>query len=220
MLGVVPIPTETTKLYWPPMLHHRAITDRISGLPIAAAAALSFLKETKGLLTWTIKDVQKSLLISTAQAKDVIAALEIQGYVKQAENPHEWLTTISGEVVSGSKLPRFHSESVEKSLAALRERIQSVNRDAHSAFIITEAVAFGDFLSDRPLAQSADVGIAFTTRTTAWPTGKRSRSVVAKQLRARDPKLNLIPHASWMSGRSHRNLLVASSRAITVAPRR
>lgn len=190
------------------MLHHRAVTNRISGLPVPAAAALSFLKETKGMLTWTVKDIQKSLLISAAQAKDVITALELQGYVKQAENPHEWLTTLNGEGVSGSKLPRFRPDSVNESLATLRERMQSLNKDSDASFIIAQAVAFGDFLLERPLVQAADVGIAFTTRAAAGPAkGKRSRSAVVKELRARDPKLNLIPYVSWMSGRSHRNLL-------------
>ena len=69
------------------MLHHRAVTNRISGLPVPAAAALSVSqRDQRDKLTWTVKDIQKSLLISAAQAKDVITALELQGYVKQAEN--------------------------------------------------------------------------------------------------------------------------------------
>lgn len=107
---------------------------------------MSFLKETRGLLTWTIKDLQKSLLIGATQAREVIAALGLQAYVKQAENPHEWLTTINGEAVSGSNPPRFSREAVEKSLAALRERIKFINKDSGSPYKIAQAVAFGDFL--------------------------------------------------------------------------
>ena len=98
-------------------------------------AVMSFLKQTRGLLTWTLSDLQKSLLITAAQAQDVLTALEFQGYIKQAEDsPQEWLTTLNGEAVSGSKPPRFARESVEKASDALRERLHWTNKDSRSTY--------------------------------------------------------------------------------------
>src|ERR1700730_15998896 len=75
---------------------------------VFAAAAFSFLKETKGLLTWTPDDLAKSLKISVAEGKQVLAALEMQGYIKpHGRDRDQWLTTLAGETVSGAKSPRF-----------------------------------------------------------------------------------------------------------------
>lgn len=174
---------------------------------------MSFLKETRGLLTWTTQDLQKSLLITTAQAREVIAALEVQGYIKQQQNsPNEWLTTIHGEVVSGSKPPRFSREKVENALSALKGRIETINEDASSPYRVAQAVAFGDFLAGRAQAQAADVGIQLVARDTdrsdTKPTTEgRGKRDFLRKLRARDLKLNLVLYEPWMSGRSHHNLL-------------
>ena len=164
------------------------------------------------MLSWTIKDLQKILFIPIAQAREVVTALQIQGYVKQAEdNPNEWLTTINGEIVSGSKLPRFSRESVEKAIASLTERIKTVNNTATSTYRITQAIAFGDFLSDRPQVQAADVGIDLGDRTRAHGTGSGlegpTKRNFLRRLKARDVKINLLAYEPWMSERSHRNLI-------------
>jgi hypothetical protein len=179
---------------------------------ISGSAAMSFLKETRGLLTWTSHDVQKSLLVSAAEARQVIAVLELQGYVKQAEDEHQWMTTIHGEAVSGSKAPRFKTESVDASLSALRERLRSGNRDAHSGWIVTEAVAFGDFLAGRAQAQAADVGIQLgspgqAARNSESAKERTSKLAFLKTLRARDLRLKLQFYERWMSERSHHDLL-------------
>jgi len=64
------------------------------------------------------------------------------------------MTTPAAESVSGAKPPRFTRESVEQAVESLRERIKQVNRDSKATFKITDAVAFGDFLSDRPRVQA------------------------------------------------------------------
>jgi len=182
-------------------------TGRSDTVPIAAV--MSFLKETRGLLTWTLKDLQKSLLITALQAHDVVTALELQGYVKPSEDdPHEWVTTLNGEAVSGSKNPRFARENVEKALNSLRERIHNSNNDSSSPYTVTEAVAFGDFLEARAQVQAADVGIRLVARQSK-SGGKESvrKREFLKRFRARDVKMNLLPYETWMSGRSHRSLL-------------
>jgi hypothetical protein len=191
---------------------------RPSAAPLQAAATLSFLKETRGLLNWTLRDVQKSLLISTSAGREVISALELQGYAKRTENSQEWLTTIDGETVSGSKAPRFTREAVGKSLEALRERIKFINKDARSPYRIAEAVAFGDFLHGAAQAQAADVGIQFESRDSAHGASAqknknrrtvKSAAAFLKDLRGRDLKISLLAYRPWMSERSHLNLLAS-----------
>jgi hypothetical protein len=178
--------------------------------PVSAAAAFSFLKETKGLLTWTPGDLAKSLKIRLAEAKQVLAALEMQGYIK----PHgrdEWLTTLAGETVSGAKTPRFTPESIEEALAALRSRIKLVNQDSKSPYKITDAAAFGDFLSGQARAQAADVGIQLIRRKSEGGEHSKKEQVARlaflKQLRGKTQMLNVLPYEEWMGGRTHRPLL-------------
>ncbi len=60
----------------------------------------------------------KSLKISLAAAKQAVAILEMQGYVKptgSTGSKGEWTTTPQGETVSGSKFPRNGRESIQPS---------------------------------------------------------------------------------------------------------
>jgi hypothetical protein len=177
---------------------------------VSAAAAFSFLKETKGLLTWTLSDLSKSLKISVAEGKQVLAALEMQGYIK----PHgrdEWLTTLAGETVSGAKTPRFTPESIEEALATLRSRIKLVNQDSKSPYKITDAAAFGDFLSGQARTQTADVGIQLVRRKSEGGEHSKKEQVARlaflKQLRGKTQLLNVRPYEEWMGSRTHRSLL-------------
>jgi hypothetical protein len=177
---------------------------------VSAAAAFSFLKETKGLLTWTPGDLAKSLKISLAEAKQVLASLEMQGYIKPQGNG-EWLTTLAGETVSGAKTPRFTPESIEEALAALRSRIKLVNQDSRSLYKITDAVAFGDFLSGQARAQAADVGIQLVRRKSEGGEHSKKEQVARlaflKQLRGKTQMLAVRPYEEWMGSRTHRSLL-------------
>jgi DNA-binding transcriptional regulator YhcF (GntR family) len=179
---------------------------------IFAAALLSFLKETRGLTSWATRDLATSLKISSAAAKQALAALEMQGYVKRAGANGEWLTTPEGEIVSGSKFPRYSRESVEQSLTSFAEHLKRVNEDHTAEYKIVDAVAFGDFLSGRIRVQAADVGIRLEPRN---PIGhhphfasERSRQeAFLKQLKGKTPLLNVQPYAEWMSARTHHRLV-------------
>src|SRR5471030_2873570 len=131
---------------------------------VPAAAVMSFLKDTRGSLTWTTRELAETLGIAAAEAAKVLAIMEMQGYVKPTQSGKDWLTTSAGETVSASKLPHFTRERVDAALAALKQRIAAVRKDFKSPFKITVAVAFGDFLSDRPRVQAPDVGIDFARR--------------------------------------------------------
>lgn len=201
---------------------------RSSTLPsLPAEAALSFLKDTKGALTWSTRDLAASLKIDGREAQQVLALLQAQGYVQPAgkkensRNSDQWLTTPAGETVAGAKPPRFTRESVEQALAALKERIQQTNKDRQSPFRIAEAVVFGDFLlPDRARVQSADVGIRLLRRedsprrnsAASAPAEPRSATDAQaernflRQLRAKSAHLNLRPYADWMRSRTHQQL--------------
>jgi hypothetical protein len=180
--------------------------------PIPAEAALSFLKDTKGTLTWSARDLADTLKIVRRDAEQVIALLAAQGYVQRANGADEWMTTPAGESVSGAKPPRFTRESVEQAVASLKERIKQVNKDSQAAFSITNAVAFGDFLlSDRTRVQAADVGIGLIRRGETANEARSASTAEAErqflsQVRGRTALRHARPYAGWMSARSHRNL--------------
>lgn len=181
-----------------------------SALPsVPAAAALSFLRETRGLTTWTDRDMVKSLRINAADARRVIAILELQGYVKSA-GANEWMTTLSGEEVSGSKPPRFTRERVQQALDDLRRRIADLNRDSRSPYKISEAVAFGDFLSDRPRVQPAEVGIGLESRRPGDDANSaeehKARRVFLRELKGKRGVLQVREFEKWMSNRTHLDL--------------
>jgi DNA-binding transcriptional MocR family regulator len=188
--------------------------NRASPLPsIPAGAALSFLKDTKGATTWSVRDLADTLNLSRRDAEQVIALLAAQGYVQSASGTGAWMTTPAGESVSGAKPPRFTRESVEQAVDSLKERIKQINQDLKAVFRITDAVAFGDFLlRHRARVQAPDVAIGLTPRGEAGgepgsvPVARAERQFL-RQLRARTALLHVRPYADWMSNRSHRNLL-------------
>jgi hypothetical protein len=171
---------------------------------LPAAAAFSFLKETKGLSTWTLGDLSRTLHLRSSDAKQVAAALEMQGYIKNFKG-QQWVTTVAGEEVSGTRPPRFAPHRVEEALAALRRRIESTNQDPSAPFSIAEAVAFGGFLSKPPRVQPAEVGIRLVRKV---PEARQpTENEFLKQLRAKSQLVNLVPYQKWMSARTHRRLL-------------
>jgi hypothetical protein len=179
---------------------------------VPAAAVMSFLKDTRSLLSWTTRDLAETLDIPSSEAAKVITIMEMQGYVKAAQASREWFTTPAGQTVSGSKLPHYTRERTEAALVGLKERIAAARKDFKSPFKISAAVAFGDFLGDRSRVQAPDVGIELVkrksdagTRTSA--TEAKARLALLKQLRGKNTPLNVQSYQQWMGKRSHQNLL-------------
>src|SRR6266478_976051 len=135
----------------PPFLAVRALLRYSAAMPsererstlpsLPAEAALSFLKDTKGTLTWSARDLADTLKINRREAQQALAFLQAQGYVQparrgepahqkgSARSADQWITTPAGETVSGAKPPRFTRESVEQALVALKNRIKQSNKD-------------------------------------------------------------------------------------------
>jgi len=192
---------------------------------LSAEAALSFLKDTKGTLTWSARDLADTLKINRREAQQALAFLQAQGYVQparrgepahqkgSARSADQWITTPAGETVSGAKPPRFTRESVEQALVALKNRIKQSNKDLRIPYRITDAVAFGDFLlPDRARVQSADVGIRLAQRGASSSEPRSASDAQAerkflRQLRAKSALLTIRPYVGWMRHRSHRDLL-------------
>jgi hypothetical protein len=178
---------------------------------IPPAELLSFLKETRGVQTWTEKDLAKALKIGLAYAKDAAAVLQLQGYIEPAGRTGKWRITEQGDLVSGAKAPRLTRQSVEQALDALRDRIKAVNEDRNAAYKITQAVAFGDFLNDAARVQAPDVGIRLLPRTDSGTlaSAKEHAAQLAflKQLRGKTTLLHIQPYEDWMGSRSHQDLL-------------
>jgi Carbohydrate-binding module 48 (Isoamylase N-terminal domain)/Alpha amylase, catalytic domain len=178
---------------------------------VPATELMSFLKQTRGTQTWTEKDLAAALKIGFPEAKEVIAALQLQGYIEPAGHSGKWRITEEGDVVSGAKAPRFTRQSVEKALDELKERIKAVNEDPNADYKIMDAVVFGDFLGDAARVQAAEVGVRLTPKKdeplTASAKAHRAEVASLKRLRGRTALLHVTPFEDWMRSRSHRDLL-------------
>ena len=185
---------------------------------LPAEAALSFLRDTKGSVSWALRDLSQTLNISRGEADRVVALLQIQGYVQpEAHKSGEWITTPAGETVSGAKQPRFDRATVEVALTSLKQRIEATNNDRAAKFEIARAVAFGDFLvKDRARVQAADVGIELTRKDRQQDSNEivtphsaveaREEQEFLRQLRGRSALINLKNYSEWMGTRTSQKL--------------
>ena len=161
------------------------------------------------MVDWALQDLAKTLKTNAPEAGRIIELLQIQGYVKPSAEG-TWLTSIAGENVSGSVTPRFARDSVENALSSLKERIKELNRDAKVDFVVSEAVAFGDFLGGRPRVQAADVGLALAKKPgerPSVPVGPQAATALLKKLKNKSPLLHVRPFEEWMGKRTHLRLL-------------
>jgi hypothetical protein len=175
---------------------------------IALDALLSFLKDTRGTVNWSDKNLRECLQLEAKQAAQLLAILEMQGYI--AKEGSQWLTTAAGESISKSKKPLFSLASVTGALDTLKERIEALNRDKRSEFKITKAVAFGDFLTARTQVQAADVGVELSRRDPLSGNPdevEEKRRAFLNDLRRKNRLFGVQTYRPWMSQRSHRKLL-------------
>jgi hypothetical protein len=189
-----------------------------SHVKLPAEAALSFLRDTKGSVSWSLRDMSQTLNISREEAERVVALLQIQGYVRrESHQAGEWMTTPSGETVAGAKPPRFERETVEGALTSLRQRIEDTNKDRAAKFQITRAVAFGDFLAkDCARVQAADVGIELARKdrerspdeiaTPHSAAEAREEQHFLRLLRGRTALIDMKSYSEWMGRRTHKKL--------------
>ncbi len=178
---------------------------------LPAAEVLSFLRETRGVLTWTAADLAKSLRIGKRDAAQIVAILELQGYVK-ASGGREYLSTEDGNAVAGSSVPRFGREKVRQALSLLRKRMRAANEDPKGRYQVAQAVAFGDFLTGRPRVQPADVGVRLELRNRGKDgmvsaSENAARKAFLTQLRQKSAMLRLQLYEEWMGARSHERLI-------------
>src|SRR5260370_6847516 len=117
--------------------------ERTTLPPLPAEAALSFLKDTKGTLAWSPRDLADALKINRREAEQALAFLHAQGYVQparqkgSAHSAGQWITTPAGETVSGPKPPRFTPARVDQPLPALTNRIKQTNKDPRIPYRVT-----------------------------------------------------------------------------------
>jgi hypothetical protein len=168
---------------------------------VPLSAVFSFLKDTRGIVSWADQDLIRTLHLTRQDAGKILTVLQMQGYVTQTESG-EWLTTGAGESVSGSNAPRFKLEQVHAALSLLAERMRSVNQEKSAEFKIVQAVAFGDFLLKTPKCQTADVGIELVARK---QEGDRQKFL--KNLNPKNLAVKVKPFEEWMSQRTHSRLL-------------
>lgn len=186
----------------------RQLTEpsQISQPEISLDAILSFLKDTRGTVSWSAKDLRNCLKLDAKQVQQSLAILEMQGYI--AKEGDQWLTTSAGETISQSKKPQFSAASVIKAIDTLKERIEAVNRDKRAKYRIAKAVAFGDFLSGRLEVQAADVGVELSPNVFGNQEElEQLRLTMMAELRRKSRLFSVRKYRAWMSRRSHRALL-------------
>ncbi len=61
---------------------------------IPVAAVFSFLKDKRGALSWTLRELTRTLNISEQDARSVLTILKLQGYVSETSD-NELLTTVT-----------------------------------------------------------------------------------------------------------------------------
>ena len=179
------------------------------------AALFSFLKQTRGVATWTGQDFAKTLGLTRAAANQAMAMLEMQGYIKPSGSKGEWIATPQGEAVSDSRFPRYSRATLKRSLDSFADHLMRVYEDSSAPYRVARAVAFGDFLTDRARVQAADIGILLVPRNNraddSHSAGEQARQAAfLKRLRGRTPLINLLPYADWMGARTHRDLLASN----------
>jgi hypothetical protein len=189
-----------------------AASGRDSSPQIPIAAIFSFLRETRGMDTWTTRDMAETLRITTKKASALLPYLSMQGYVRQAGQKSEWMTTTAGATVSGSSVPHFLRESVERAIDSLAERMKLFNKSSDSSLEIKKAVAFGDFLRDGARVQAADVGILLSRKSKARAMGavrdeRTTGQALLNSLRNSSALLHLSLYEDWMGARTHRKLI-------------
>jgi hypothetical protein len=176
---------------------------------IAPAAVWSFLKKTRGDLSWTTERMIRTLKISAVEAGNALAVLNLQGYIQPGGEEAEWITTPAGEEISGSKMARYTREKVDRALAEFAVRLKEANKDSKSAYKVKQVVAFGDFLSKQVRVQAPDVGVEVAERKQQNNHADIPNSeleVFLKVLKGKSSVLNVRRYESWMSERVHRKL--------------
>jgi DNA-binding transcriptional regulator YhcF (GntR family) len=192
--------------------HSSPAKSQLRSPQLPLAEVLSFLKETRGVPNWSVRDLGKALNVSAAVAKSVLPVLQAQGYIEASESAG-WLTTAAGDEVAGSKPPRFTPEAVDAALSTLVQLIEAVNQDRTERFRVGKAVAFGDFLSGRARVQAPDVGVQLVPREPekeAQPGSaveEAAKHEVLRQLKAKGATLTLRLYEKWMDERSNRKIV-------------
>ena len=98
-----------------------------------AEEALSFLRETRGVTTWTARDMADSLKIGVADAKRVIPILEPTRLRQTGRGNDLDMTTVSRQRRFRIEASSVHQQRVAQALDKLRGRIAEINRDLQSA---------------------------------------------------------------------------------------
>ena len=96
------------------------------------------------------------------EAKELISALEKQGYLSRAgrhEGHDLYETTLKGNQLAGANLRPISRTTAEKTLQAFLQRVRAVNADPDYLETITGVIVFGSFLSASEELGDVDVGI-------------------------------------------------------------
>jgi len=105
----------------------------------------------------TERMLRAQIISGTVDAEFFVRAAGVSGsrsWLLSDGRPQKCRTTEEGRAVSGAKSLRFTHEAVEQALSTFTDHIRTINGDPGSPYAISEAVAFGDFLSIQSRVQA------------------------------------------------------------------
>ena len=126
---------------------------------IEAAAVRNFLKQSGELPDWDEKFLAASLGAGASDAAQVLAAMQMAGYIEPAGRK-KWRNTKEGNAMAGvSQAKPIKRATAEQKLEEFMQRVAEVKRDTHYLFKVERAVLFGSFLRDEPMVKDLDIAV-------------------------------------------------------------
>ncbi|MBI1895824.1 MAG: hypothetical protein HYS04_04705 [Acidobacteria bacterium] len=134
---------------------------------VSAAAVRDFLKQASELPQWTLKDLQKLLVLDTATARTVARTLESFGYAEPIEGARgAYRNTAPGNLMAGvSRAGTITRETAASKLDEFLERVATVNEDDHYLFRVKRALLYGPYLIKGAKVKDIDLAVELEPKT-------------------------------------------------------
>jgi hypothetical protein len=131
-------------------------TDTIAG--VDARTMRDALRRPGGYIT--AEDIAPRLQTSLKKTKEIIAALEQDGYLDKVRES-TWRTSVKGQALVMASLRGTPRAAAERQLSELIERAEQINADDRYAYSVERLVLFGSLL-DPDRQEVGDVDVWYT----------------------------------------------------------
>src|SRR4030081_2287460 len=131
-----------------------------------ALAIREFLRQSAETPGWTVKDLESLLAIKEADAKQVLATLQMAGYIEPVPGSKtKWRNTQEGNSVAKvSAAKSIKRTTAEKKLKEFIARVKQINDDNAFLYRVDKAVLFGPYLAGEERSKDIDIAISITPK--------------------------------------------------------